>query len=165
MGELLRDDVELLGTLGERLAQRDGSWPRWLWTISTNAAIDHLRRHADDLARDDEGSADLATDRERRDEQEDDPSPLVDAHRIWTKARTLLTKKQMNVLAGWLDGQSGDELARAGKLAGGVDEATRLVRSGMARLRHHYAKELRDAAPAKAKAPKPPPRRARRNST
>jgi hypothetical protein len=158
MGELCRDDYRLLGTLSELLARRDGSWQRWLWTISTNAARNHVRDRADCLGRDEEGNPRLAVYTEPPDEPYDvrrDPSVNVDAHRILDEAPALLTTKQMDALAGWLEGQDGDE--RSGTPA----EATRLVRSGVMRLRRHYARERCASAPADAPAKARLPRRAR----
>jgi DNA-directed RNA polymerase specialized sigma24 family protein len=139
MGELHRDDFRLLRTLGELAARRDGSWPRWLWTISTNAARNHVRDHAERLGRDEDGSVRLAIHTELPDEQYDvraDPSAHADAHRILAEAPELLTAKQMTAVAGWLVGDD--------------EKATSLVRSGLMRLRRHYAGERSGPAPADA---------------
>jgi hypothetical protein len=74
----------------------------------------------------------------------------VDARSILAEAPDLLTRPQMDAIAGWLDGQNAAERAREQGLAGGEEEATRLLRSGLQRLRRHYAGEHGDV-PAKAR--------------
>ena len=156
MGELHRDDFRLLGTLGERLAQRDGSWPRWLWTVSTNAARNHVRDHADCLGRDEEGNVRFTSYTELPDEIYDaraDPSRYADAHRILDEAPAWLTAAQMDAVVDWLvGGPDTDERSRAQPGAGGDKKAERLVRAGIRKLRRRYAGEGSGSAPADAPA-------------
>ncbi len=148
MHRLKEDDFMRLRTFLEEAGGRaDEALPSWLTVVATRVAIDHLRAH--ELYRDRRGSK-----TSEASPRWIDVGPLDDGHaeqpravsiediatarRALGHARQTLRSDQLAALGVWLEGHDADEIAARLGLAN-RDDATRLVRSALKRLRDHYA--------------------------
>jgi hypothetical protein len=147
MGELREDGFRLLGQLGERLAQRDGSYRRWFSTVAMNSALTYVRAHPHYLGdlgtMEGEGgrwATHLPVDETLEDERPD-PMDLLEAHRILAWAKEELAPAQDDALHRWLRREDFGDISAALHLDGDPAAAGRLVRSAVKRLRDRYAVE------------------------
>ena len=143
MGELRKDGSRLLRELSSRLAQRDGSYRRWLAQIAIHTAISHVRAHPEYLG----SVAPEAGGRwakhvpldETLEEEAPDPVRAIEAHRILACSREELDPAQHDALCRWLRREDFDEIAVGLHLDGGSEAARHLVRSALKRLRVRFA--------------------------
>jgi DNA-directed RNA polymerase specialized sigma24 family protein len=144
MGELREDGFRRLAELGERLACRDRSYRPWLWAVTRNAAVSHVRAHGEYMRPVKGGAGGWVEHEPLYEEPPDDRlSALqqVEAHHILERSREVLAPAQREALGMWLQGDQPAEIAAALHQDGGGEAATRLVRSAVERLRVRFAKE------------------------
>ena len=144
MGELRRDDFRRLAELGALLGQRGRAWRLWLATVASNTARKHVRGHPDYLGPVEGGGPRWARYAELPEEQAEerpDPDRHIQARRILAWARENLSPARYDALVLWLEHASYDEIADEQSLAGGADDARRLVGAALKRLRYHFADE------------------------
>ncbi len=153
MGELRADGFRRLGELGVRLAQRDGSYRGWLGKVAANLAIDYVRDHSEYLGPVEGGGTRWAAFLplpEALADEGGDPEEGIEVHRILAHAEETLEGPQLEALCQRMRGDEFEEIAEALDLQSG-EEAKRLVRSAVERLRARFAVEKRRSTP-------PPPR-------
>jgi DNA-directed RNA polymerase specialized sigma24 family protein len=133
MERLAANDFERLRPFHEALVRRDGSGRAWLCVVARHAALNHTRRHAENLA---------PGERERRwaeivplpdDLDEPLPEPVqavsaIDAHRIRACAERELPAEAVEALGLWLLGYEHDETAVRLGLDGGPRRRTASAR-------------------------------------
>jgi DNA-directed RNA polymerase specialized sigma24 family protein len=138
MGALRADGFRRLAELGERLAQRDGSFRPWLFKLAHDAAIDHVRGHPEHLGRKARAWARALPFRDVLPDDEPPPSRVTEARRMLACAEGLLDPLQRDALHLWLLDDDFVDIATALGLGGGAEAAARLVRSAVERLRYRF---------------------------
>jgi hypothetical protein len=160
MGELREDGFRRLAELGERLAQRDGSFRPWLWRVAANSAMGYVREHPEYLGPVEGGGSRWVTfsplpDPDALADKRRELLEAIEAHRMLAHAEETLDAVQLEALCQRMRGDELEEIAEALRLDG-EKEAKRLVRSGVERLRARFAVEQRRSTP-----PGPPSSRRR----
>ncbi len=135
MAQLRADGFRRLAELGERLACRDGSYRPWLSMLARDAAADGVRAHPDYLGRKASRWAGRASLPATVTDNRPPACRQAEAHRLLARCPEVLDPAQLDALGLWLDDAGAAEIAATLHLAGGAGEASRLVRSAVARLR------------------------------
>jgi DNA-directed RNA polymerase specialized sigma24 family protein len=136
LGILADHDFHALRTL-----RRPGGNPEiraWIATVSTRAAVDHVRKHAERLGRITPENDTLPPPPEELPADLPDPSWLVDARSIAAELLPELTPQQREALSAWLLGCRHAETANDMGLPDAV-AAERLVTSAVKRLARRVA--------------------------
>jgi DNA-directed RNA polymerase specialized sigma24 family protein len=119
----------------------EGSFPKWLTTLASNATVSHVRAHPEHLGSTATGHcwAPKVPVSPRLEGRSRDPCPGIDARRILEQAPHLLTRAQLEALdlhlLGWSDEEIAGELGLADEHA-----ADRLVHAAVNRLRRRFAR-------------------------
>jgi hypothetical protein len=148
MGQLRADDFRRL-----RLFRASGevtrSFRAWLGVVAARSAISYVRGHAEYLGPDDAGNdgddgrhrwVELVPMTAEPAELTVDPLRKLEGQSLLTRARAQLRREQHEALVLWLHGSDRREIVRALRLDDD-DEAERLVRSAIKRIRDRLARE------------------------
>jgi hypothetical protein len=137
MGKLRENGDRLLRELHGCLQRRDGSFRRWFSTVVMNVGISFTRAHPERLGRaDDARWAEHVEVPEELPDDRYDPIQGVAVHELLAFAARGLRPVQLAAVRLRMAGEDDESIARELRLAG-PEAASRLVRSGLERMRSH----------------------------